>query len=72
MPNQTPRTTRVCAGLYKVQLGDYTVEVIRQDHLKGEQLMARAEWDRFRYSDPVWTKREAMQSAILMLNQPWF
>ena len=59
------RTTRRGAGFYIVSDNRNEVEVSYYPHLRG--WIAAARWDAYRYSDPVWTKREAVEIAARML-----
>lgn len=54
-------TKKICAGYYCVTNGTRTVNVQYMDHLAS--WMAIAEWDKYTYSDPVATKREAVAIA---------
>lgn len=67
-------TKRICAGLYQVgkpgaEARD-TVEVIEHTRAEGASSdfwMARAEWDRYLYTDCLDTKRDAVANALAML-----
>lgn len=61
------KTHRICAGEYKVTDGTRTVNISKVPFWDGEQWIAAAEWDQGRYTDPVPTKRDAVQSAKQML-----
>lgn len=63
------KTQRHSAGSYTVRSGAYTVNVTRFEHLRGQQWIAAATWDRYLYTDPMWTKREAVEQAAIMINQ---
>jgi hypothetical protein len=60
-------------GSYSIGLGGldpqrhYITTVRRMDHLNG--WIAAAAWDRFLYSDPVPTYRDAKQTAERMLQE---
>ena len=64
-----PTWQRIAPGFYLMTLGDRVVEVTRYDHLDPEygQWVVAAQWDRLRYSDPIYYLREARESALLML-----
>lgn len=65
-----PKTTRVAPGRYYVSDGTGNVTVTRMDHLpaRGPQWVAAAEWDRYLYTDPLWTKADAVTEAHRMLS----
>jgi hypothetical protein len=67
------RSTKVCAGLYKVTDGVNTVTIMCADEGSWQGLwVASADWDRHRLTDPLDTKREAMANAVAMLKKPRF
>jgi hypothetical protein len=55
----------MCAGGVDPTRG-YIVTITRRDDLKG--WIAAARWDRFLYTDPVPTLRQAKRSATSMIN----
>lgn len=61
------KTKRNCAGSYTVSQDRWTVTVTRFEHLKGQQWVAAAEWDRHLYTDPMWTKTDAVFTAKQMI-----
>lgn len=61
------RTTRLCAGEYKVTDGTNTVNISLMDFWDGPGWIAAAEWDSGRYTDPLDTKRRAVELATYML-----
>ncbi len=62
------KTKRVCAGRYEVTDGENTVTLDRRDDLNG--WIASANWDRYRYTDPLPTKAAAKFNALHMLREP--
>lgn len=60
-------TTRISAGLYEVRAGARAVEISKQEFSDGPGWVARAQWDRYMYSDPLPTKRDAVAVALEML-----
>lgn len=63
-------TTRICAGEYERTDGENTVTISRIEYHDGPGWIAAARWDRFRYTDPIATKREAVAAADYMLDEP--
>ena len=64
----TFKTTRICAGEYEVTDGTgRVVQISCNEYWDGPGWAASAGWDRTRYSDPLSTKREAVQVAHRML-----
>jgi len=64
------KVTRHGAGSYTVSSGDLRVRVVRVEYpnCSGTNWIASAEWDRWCISDPVATKREAVEFAVYALN----
>lgn len=62
------RTTRVCAGEYVVSNGTKRVRVTKVQYPNdGVYWIAAAEWDAGQYTDPLFTKRDAVFNAIIMI-----
>jgi hypothetical protein len=61
------RTIRHSAGNYTVTDGEREVDVYVADFGYGDEWMAVATWDRYRYSDPGQTKRRAVEIARDMI-----
>lgn len=63
------KTTRIAPGAYEVTHDGQTVKIDRFDHLPkdGPQWIAAAGWDRYCYTDPLWTLRDAKAAAVGML-----
>jgi hypothetical protein len=69
MTKEKTTITRKCAGCYTISRGRYEVEVVQHDEFNGpDKWIARALWDRGRYTDLLPTYRDAKKSAILMLD----
>ena len=64
------KSTKICAGFYKVSDGFRTVEVSLNDFCDGPGWIASAVWDQWRNTDPLPTKKMAMESAKNMLEDP--
>lgn len=59
-----------CAGLYIVSDGEHTVTVTYfcpNDGASYYGWIASAEWSRYVYSDPIYTKRQAVECAKNMI-----
>ena len=68
-----PKVTRNCPGSYNVAANGRTVVVngySRRDGATFDGWIAQAEWDRFYYTDPLPTKRDAVANAVEMLKNP--
>ena len=65
---RSTRVRRVAPGAYAVGSGDYTVTVDRCDWTSGpDKWIARADWTSHTVTDPLSTKRDAVQSAVFMI-----
>jgi hypothetical protein len=62
------RTTRIAAGEYTATSGGRVVTISRCEWLTGAQWVARAEWDKHLYSDPLWTLADAKTVAFNMID----
>ena len=64
-------TTRIAPGHYEVELHGRTVLIDRFEHLDARygQWVARAEWDKHTYTDPLFTLAEAKRQAQYMLDE---
>ena len=60
-------TKRICPGEYTVSDGVRTVIISRFDWLDGPQWVARAEWDQYTVTDPLWTLASAKTCAGFIL-----
>ena len=63
---------RICAGYYEVSLGAHKVSIDNVPPNKAygdttDMWIARAQWTNNLYTDPLPTKRLAMQHAFMML-----
>ena len=58
---------KICAGEYEIKFKEYTVSISRHEHL-GNMWVASANWDRFLYTDPVYSKKEAVRNAKEMIS----
>lgn len=66
----SPTITKVCSGYYTVTYGGRTVEVVKNDEFIGpDKWIARAMWDRYFFTDPLPTYRDAKRSAQEMLTE---
>ena len=68
------KAKRIQAGVYEYSVGKFTVEVhsVPGNPAFGdpsEMWVAVAQWDNHCYSDPLYTKRDAVNSARAMLNE---
>ena len=61
---------RVCAGEYEATDGVNVVAISKQDFGYGDEWMARAVGLAYVYSDPMATKRQAVEAATHIL-QNW-
>lgn len=61
------KVKRHAPGCYEVTDGVKVVDVLKNDYWDGAAWVAGAQWDRYRVSDPVPTKREAVEIAKRML-----
>ncbi len=61
------KTTRFCAGEYRVTDGVRVVSISQQLFCDGYGWTASADWDQWLATDPLPTKREAVRNAHYML-----
>lgn len=66
------KTTRICAGEYEVSDGTRKVRVTQVQYHDGKWWIAAADWNSERYTDPLETKRYAVEIAHDMLNDPFY
>lgn len=67
------QSRKICAGLYRVSLGNLEVSVTFFSRAKDGSTftgwVAQSDWDRFLVTDPLQTKRDAMRNAFHMLQE---
>lgn len=73
MTKNSTKSKKICAGMYEVTDGENTVMITQVYYPNdGKYWVAAAQWDSSRFSDPLYTKHDAMKSAKYMLEHPHF